>query len=120
MEKWCSGTDFNKDDVQVAVEGTEVAISEQQQGFMQRNSTVDVMLVMRGTDQVDNFGDKVSEERLRQFGHMQRGFIDVVTEDTQRAGVTEEDARYRVTRRQSWDQLTEDLNIFELTQISAY
>lgn len=66
---------------------------------MQRNSTVDVMLVMRGTDQVDNFRDKVSEERLRWFGHMQRGFIDVV-EDTQRAGVTAEDARYRVTRRQ--------------------
>lgn len=37
-------------------------------------------------------------ERLRWFGHMQRGFIDEVTEE--RAGVTEEDARYRVTRRQ--------------------
>lgn len=60
--------------MQLAVEGREV----------ERNSTVDVMLVMRGTDQVDNFGDKVREERLRWFGHVQRGFIDVVKEDTQR------------------------------------
>lgn len=41
----------------------------------------------------------------RRKGRPQRRFMDVVTEDVQRVGVTEEDARGRATWRQSIHQL---------------